>query len=278
MSKLHDNTVTQGIHPLACLLRGFAVDFITGHNLDVVERIMAPEYCLSIGGYLLNGRDTEYLPPTAAQINQFPGLTVTVHDVVYGENTIAMQFTEHGRSRADQNRGATWRGITLFRTDGERLRWGWAEEDYFARKRQLSSGTCDHVDAPHAAPWDVQPGVASSALEVQARAWLDTPSSLFQREDAFWLSSVSDNDPHPQTLIDIDYVEVDELFTADDRVAFHALYHGHYKGGFKDVDKELIGRPIVLRAAGILTFNSTELLTAAVTVDRLRLYRSLRFN
>ena len=75
MSKLHDNTVTQGIHPLACLLRGFAVDFITGHNLDVVERIMAPEYCLSIGGYLLNGRDTEYLPPTAAQINQFPGLT-----------------------------------------------------------------------------------------------------------------------------------------------------------------------------------------------------------
>ena len=266
------------IHPLAALLRGFAVDFITGHNLEVVERIMAPEYCLSIGGYLLNGRDTEYLPPTAAQINQFPGLAVTVHDVVYGENSIAMQFTEHGCSPADQNRGATWRGITMFRTDGERLRWGWAEEDYFARKRQLTSGICDAVDAPHSAPWDVQPGVSNSALEALARDWLDTPANLFQLEGAFWLSSVSADDPHPASLIDVDHVEVDELFSADDRVVFHGLYHGRYKGGFKGVDEDRIGRPIIRRAAGILTFDGSELVAAAVTVDRLGLNRALRFS
>jgi hypothetical protein len=36
------------IHPLAQLLRGFAIDFLTAHNNAVVERIMAPSYRLNI--------------------------------------------------------------------------------------------------------------------------------------------------------------------------------------------------------------------------------------
>ena len=80
----------------AQLLRGFATDFLTCHNTSIVERVMAPAYCLSIGGFLLDGRDDNYLPATAAQLDQFPGLCVTVHDTIIGVDAVAMRFTEHG--------------------------------------------------------------------------------------------------------------------------------------------------------------------------------------
>lgn len=263
------------IHPLAALLRGFAVDFITGHDLSVVTRIMAPEYCLSIGGHTLDGRDSQYLPPTAGQIEQFPGLCVTVHDVVYGQDAIAMQFTEHGCSSRHDYRGATWRGISLFRTDGERMRWGWAEEDYFARKVQLANGVCEQVDPPHATPWDVQPGAPDKAVEDTARDWLLAPERVAEIPGAHWLSKV---DPRPEQLIDFNQVrevEIDTLFSAGERAAFHLCYQGAYAGGFEDIDSARVGEPVTLRAAGILTIRGGEVVDARITTDRLGFYRTL---
>ena len=123
--------------PQAVLLRGFATDFLTSHDEAEVERIMDPAYCLSIGGFLLDGRDDSYFPATAAQLAQFPGLSVTVHDAIIGTDHVAMRFTEHGASVRDGGRVAAWGGVTLFRIADGRLAEGWAEEDYFARKRQL---------------------------------------------------------------------------------------------------------------------------------------------
>jgi hypothetical protein len=257
------------------LLRGFAIDFITAHDLTAVSRIMAPDYCLSIGGHTLDGRDSQYLPPTAAQIEQFPGLCVTVHDVMYGEDAIAMQFTEHGRSSRHDFRGATWRGISLFRTDGERMRWGWAEEDYFARKSQLASGVCDAVDPPHATPWDVQPELPDAGVEEVARDWLRRPEKIADIPHAHWISKV---DPLPEKLIDfntVEKVEIDTLFSAANRVAFHLAYHGSYAGGFSDIDSGAVGEPTILRAAGMLTIRRGEVVDARITTDRLGFYRSL---
>jgi hypothetical protein len=265
------------IHPLAALLRGFAVDFITGHDISAAQRIMAPEYCLSIGGHMLNGRDAKYLPPTAAQIHQFPGLCVTVHDVIYGDNALAMKFTEHGASSRDAGRAATWRGITLFRTDGERLRWGWAEEDYFARKRQLSTGCCDAVDPPHPQPWDVQSAAPDPASEAVARRWLCSPEEQARLPDADWLSLVDAADPRPGTLVEVQSTIIDELFTAGDRVAFHLEHQAVYRGGFADIDSAQIGRPVTVRAAGMLTVRNGAVVDASVTTDRLGLYRYLKF-
>lgn len=265
------------IHPLAALLRGFAVDFITGHDISVAERIMAPGYCLSIGGHLLNGRDAEYLPPTAAQIHQFPGLCVTVHDVIYGDNALAMKFTEHGASSRDGGRAATWRGITLFRTDGKQLRQGWAEEDYFARKRQLSSGSCDAVDPPHPAPWDVLPAPSNPETESVALRWLSSVGEETQPAGTDWLSQVDDSDPQPAALFDIHATTIDELFSAGDRAAFHLQHEAVYKGGFPDLDPGLAGKPVIVRAAGMLTVRSGVVVDASVTTDRLGLYRALRF-
>lgn len=266
-----------GIHPLAALLRGFAVDFITGHDIGVAERIMAPEYCLSIGGHLLNGRDAEYLPPTAAQIHQFPGLCVTVHDVIYGENALAMKFTEHGASSRDSGRSATWRGITLFRTDGKQLCRGWAEEDYFARKRQLTTGKCDAVDSPHPTPWDVHPAAPDPKTESIARRWLCSGEERAVLPGVNWLSKVDDSDPQPEALVDIQATTIDELFSAGDRVAFHLQHEARYRGGFADLDSALVGRAVPVRAAGMLTIRGGAVVEASITTDRLGLYRSLRF-
>lgn len=265
------------IHPLAALLRGFAVEFITGHDIDVAKRIMAPEYCLSIGGHLLNGRDSEYLPPTTAQIYQFPGLCVTVHDVMYGDNALAMKFTEHGASARDGGRAATWRGISLFRTDGERLRWGWAEEDYFARKRQLTTGCCDTVDPPHAQPWDVQPAAPNPESEAIARRWLCSPDEQAGLQGADWLSQIGAADPKPEALVDVQSTAIDEIFSAGERVAFHLEHEAVYKGGFADIDPVHVGRAVTVRAAGMLTIRNGSVVGASITTDRLGLYRHLRF-
>ena len=72
------------LSPEARALRGFATDFLTSHDVSAVEWVMDPAYRLSIGGHVFDGRDTQYLPATAAQLDQFPGLTVTVHDAILG--------------------------------------------------------------------------------------------------------------------------------------------------------------------------------------------------
>jgi len=268
----------KALHPSAALLRGFAVDFITAHDLTAVERIMRPDYRLHIGAHTLSGRDDEYLPPTAAQINQFPGLCVTVHDALYGENFIAMQFTEHGASSTDNGRAATWRGITLFRTDGERFEEGWAEEDYYARKRQIDTGKCDAVDPPHASPWDIPVQPADLETEAVARRWLLSANGAVEplaRVD--WMSRVDATDPAPEQLYEIDTTRIDVLFSAGPRAAFHVTHRARYIGGFDDISSNLNAAPITVRQAGILSVEHGHVTQAKVTTDRLGLQRSLRY-
>jgi len=253
----------------AQLLRGFATDFLTCHNAGVVERIMDPAYCLSIGGFLLDGRDERYAPATVAQLDQFPGLCVTVHDTIIGIDAVAMRFTEHGASIRHGGRVSTWGGVTLFRIENGRLRQGWAEEDYFARKRQLATGIPDAIMAPSASPWDGEPLPPDAATEAVARAWLAAlPSGPM-------LDEISADGPRFGDLVAIDRVEVGMLFSAGPRSAFHAVCAGRYAGGFDDIDPARIGQPVVLRLAGMLDTDGTAVTFAQVTADRLGLHRSL---
>jgi hypothetical protein len=107
--------LNHGVSAQARLLRGFAVDFLTSHDLSAVEGIMDPAYRLTIGGHIFEGRDQVYLPAAAAQLDQFPGLVVTVHDVLLAPDAVAMRFSEHGVSRRNPGRAAVWGGITMFR-------------------------------------------------------------------------------------------------------------------------------------------------------------------
>jgi predicted ester cyclase len=260
------------ISPSAQLLRGFAVDFLTAHNVAAVETIMEPDYALSIGGFLFAGRDDRYLPATASQLEQFPGLCVTVHDTVIGHDSVAMRFTEHGASIRHHGRLSTWGGVTLFRIKNGRLQKGWAEEDYFARKRQLASGTCDVVKAPHPAPWDAPCEASDAAVEALASAWLSNPASW---SDAARIDEISADGPRFADLVAIDNIAINQLFSAGNRGAFHLSCTGAYTGYFEDIDPARTGQSITLHIAGIFDIAQGQVARIQITADRLGLHRSL---
>lgn len=261
-----------GLDPNAALLRGFAVDFLTGHDLEAPARIMAPDYRLAIGGHVLDGRDEKYLPATAEQLERFPGLCVTVHDIVLGQDAAAFRFTEHGASLRHDGKVSAWSGVALFRIADGRLKSCWAEEDYFGRRCQLAAGECDPVEAPHPAPWDARALAPDARAEKAAREWLSRGEALSDLPAAPAPASAA---PAPADLIRVSETRIDAIFGAGDRIAFHAEQRGAYAGGFTDVDGSRAGEQIVLRSAGLLTMRDGALVEARVTSDRLGLYYSL---
>lgn len=262
--------MTGTLSPQAQLLRGFASDFLTSHDVDAVPHIMDPAYALSIGGFLLEGRDEQYLPATAAQLEQFPGLIVSVHDVVLGTNHAAMRFTEHGVSDKQPGHAAAWGGVTLFRIENGRLRRGWAEEDYLARKRQLKTGVCDSIRPPHPSPWDQPVLPPDATTETTVRAFLDRPYALLQGAD-----EISADGPCFAEMITPTAVTIGALFTAGDRAAFHIAIAGSYAGGFPDIDAARVGDPVVLRVAGLLDVCNGAVSGVQAAADRLGFHRAL---
>lgn len=254
----------------ARLLRGFAVDFLTSHDVAAVEWVMNPSYRLSIGGFLLDGRDDSYLPATAAQLDQFPGLCVTVHDTIIGTAGVAMRFTEHGESLRDRV-PSTWGGVTLFQIAGGRLSHGWAEEDYLARKRQIKSGECDAILPPHPCPWDAPPLPPSEETERAVREWAGDNGLLEGPE----VDQIASGGPRFQDCIAPVEVTVSHLFTAGDRAALHLVCSGSYAGGFSDMRADLVGTPVELRVAGMLDVADGRVTRAQLSADRLGLHRNL---
>ena len=257
--------------PQAVLLRGFATDFLTSHDEAEVGRIIDLAYRLSIGGFLLDGRDDSYFPATAAQLAQFPGLCVTVHDAIIGTDHVAMRFTEHGASVRDGGRVAAWGGVTLFRIADGRLAEGWAEEDYFARKRQLNSGECDPIRAPGAAPWDQPASPPDAQTDDAVCAWLARPEALFGP----LVEEVLIEGPGFAAIINPADTRLNALFTAGPRAAFHLDLVGTYRGGFDDLDQTVVGQAVTLRLAGLVDVEEGAVVRAQVSGDRLGFRRSL---
>lgn len=262
--------MTGAIEPNARLLRDFAVSFLTCHDSDVAARIMHPDYSLSIGGYLLAGRDSEYLPATVAQLDQFPGLCVTAHDAVLAPDAVALRFTEHGRSARD-DRLSSWGGITLFRLRGGQLHRGWAEEDYYARKLQIKSGIVNDIMAPHPAPWDAPVEAPDDVTEAAMKRWLDDPASLVAASD-----EIAAGGPKLAQIIAPSSVEVSTIFTAGSRGAFHAVLKGEYIGGFEEIGTDARGRPIEIAVAAIVDCAGGEVARVQLSADRLGLSRRLK--
>lgn len=260
------------IEPLATLLRGFAVEFLTCQQWTALPRIMVPEYRLNVGGHVISGRDTQYRSAILTQFEQFPGLGVTVHEVLLTTDAVAMRFTEHGASRRDTGRPAAWQGVALFRIASGKLCTGWAEEDYLARKRQLRGGICDPIEAPHPAPWDVRVEPADLAAEGVARNWLESGSLCGPLSGVQTSSAGSD----PSALIRVGEVQIDELFGTADRVAFHVTQRGDYAGGLPDIAPHLVGTPVTLRYAGLLSVRAGSVSSVRAVADRLGLQRSLQ--
>jgi hypothetical protein len=201
-------------------LRQFATSFMTGHDPSVCVQIMDPGYTLTIGRHVLQGRDDIYLPAVMKQLNMFPGLTMTVHEVLATHGHVAMHFSEHGASGGVGGPLARWGGIALFRWNGRVFTSCVANEDYANRRRQVKSGQPDPVPAAHIAPWDEPIGMPSPQSEESVRWWLGQPNCLTDSRVRF------DDGPPDETGPEIisGPVELIELFSAGADVAYGAVH------------------------------------------------------
>jgi hypothetical protein len=245
--------------PFVGLARRWAVDWLAAADASVCDEILAPEYTVVIGGHRLGPRDA-YVEAALGQLERFPGLGLTVHELIARSDHVAVRFTEHGPSPRHDGRAAAWGGVALFRWDGQRLTDCFAEEDYLSRRRQLASGTPDPIEPPAPAPWATVVQRPDPAAEEVVRRWLQRGDFSRAERDDSWLG-------HHAT-VDLAHlaIDVDELFSAGNRVAFHGIQLG-----------EVAGAPdrVGLHLAGLVTVEHGEVAGGRVVRDRLGLSRAL---
>jgi predicted ester cyclase len=261
------------VEPLVALMRRYVVDYTNRHDTSVCAELMEPDYTLRMGAHEVAGRDELYIPAAEKQFTQFPGLGLTVHDVVTNGDRLAMRFTEHGASNRHGGARASWAGLGLYRWNGTKLTENWVEQDYQARRRQLASGVPDPVAPPAIAPWDTLAVAADPAAEKVAREWV---SAGLPDRDVWWDDgAVAGPRGNPDELLDGATQQVDDLFSAGDRVAVRVTRTGTYAGGLDDVDPSAVGRQATLHLVALLTVADGEVVGGHGVRNRLDLARSL---
>lgn len=258
------------MHPLVGLLRRFAIDFFNGHDAAVCREIMAPDYRLRVGDSVMLGRDEQYLPAVQSQLDQFPGMGMTVHGLITDGEQIALHFSEHGASGGAGGRVAAWPGVALYRGNGTQLVSCAAEEDYAARRRQLRTGVVDPISAPTPAPWDTVVQPRNEAAELTVRAWLTdgvcaAPGDGLLRDDEHLGLA-------PPLVFEAATTVVNELFSAGADVAFHVKQTGRYVSGFADLGPS---SPLTLISAGMVTVADGRVVSGRVVRDRAGLHRAV---
>ena len=255
--------------PLAALIRRYVYAYTSCHDFNECRRLMIEDYTLYMGEHTLRGRDASYIPATEKQYRQFPGLALTVHDMVVSPDRIAMAFSEHGRSVLS-NSQAVWGGVSLYRWNGTKLTECRVEQDYYARRDQLRRRAPDLIPAPALDPWTGPAQEPNADTERVVRNWLaaggvfDCPIGSLDNEA---------HAPARRPLLSNPAVKVLDLFTAGSRAAFHAAIHGRYAGGLDGLDGSR-NRRASIYVAGLATVVDGQVVCRAIT-DRLAAERRL---
>jgi hypothetical protein len=252
--------------PFVALMRRYCVDYTSRHDLAVCDEIMDPGYTLNMGGHRLAGRDSAYKPAAARQFGQFPGLGLTVNQVVCSGDRLALRFTEHGASVRHGGAQASWGGIGLYRWDGRVLLENFVEQDYFGRRRQLAGDGPDPVEPPAVAPWDTAAVPPDPDAEEVVRAWLAAG-------DVTGVAGAAVDDGRGGgRLISAAHTEINDLFSAGGHVAFHVCQHGTLIGREPPFKNKGTG---FLHVAGLVTVAGGRVTGGRVIRDRLGLMRRL---
>lgn len=241
------------------LLRRWVVDYFNSHDRSVAHEFMLPTYALEIGDHVFAGRDEQWLPAVDQQMQAFPGIGMTVHQVVSEHDRVAVYFSEHG---ATKGRMAVWSGVGIYRSNGQHLTGCIAQEDYMTRQRQLKSGICDAVEAPAVSPWDTLPLGPNPAAEALVRHWLTRSWPQTHQ-------SIRCDDEHITGMplhFKVQSVELTELFSSGDDVAFHARQTGQYLGGFAGI--EASNKSWLLNVNGILRVQDAQVTSGRIIRDR----------
>jgi len=256
------------------LMRRYTFDYTNRQDFSACDTIMVPGYTLHMGTYDLSGRDEQYKPATAKQFAQFPGLCLTINEIVTNGERLCLRFSEHGASVRHDGARAAWAGIGLYKWDGERLTENFVEQDYYSRREQLASRVPKAVEMPALAPWDTQAAAPNAVAEDIVKSLLHTGEWLKHEGIVFddaWSGAA------PQGVLDPTGVRIDDLFSAGDRVAFRITQHGRLREDFRTggIDTPA-GTAVFLHMTGLVTVAGGRLAEGRVVRDRLGLLRRLQ--
>lgn len=256
------------MHPFVALMRTYCIDYTNSHDLSVCDSIMEPDYVVRISGMALE-RDTAYKPSVEQVFQRFPALGLVVHELATNGDRLVMRFSEHA---ATPDGGlACWAGIGLYDWNGSRLTTCRVEQDFWSQRRQLRTGVPDPLEPPHIDPWLSTAAVpADPGAESVVRAWL----AAGDLADASGGRIDEGNLAEHQPIVDADDVEVLDLFSAGDRVAFHATLRGSYVGGLDRVDAG--GQRASVDVAGLVTVDGDRITDVHAVTDRLGAWAALR--
>lgn len=252
--------------PFVGLMRRYVLDYTNRQDTAVCADIMDPGYTLRMGDHVLSGRDEHYIPAAVRQFRQFPGLCLTVHEIVTNGDRLALSFSEHGASVEHDGATASWTGIGVYRWNGTQLVENYVEQDYLSRRRQLRSGRPNPVGAPAIAPWDTVAAARNQDVENLVGTWIETGL----RSDR-----IRENDATRGPRLDDVVATIDDIFSAGSTVAFRATLHGRYAGGLLELDKRYIGARTALHATGIVHTRDGVIDSGHIVTDRLNLVRAL---
>ena len=205
------------------LMKHYVLDYTNRNDQSQTPAIMESDYLLRMGNHRVRGRDTEYHAATAKQMDQFPNLGLTVHEIATSGERLVMRFSEHGSSRFHDQRLCAWGGIGLYKWNGRKLIANHVEQDYLARKRQLRTGIADPVDHPALAPWNTEAQSPDSQTESVVREWLD--SGALARTPGVLVDDQWTGQP-VALLVEQSHIELNDFFSCGPTVAFHLTQHG----------------------------------------------------
>lgn len=268
---MDDPLARHSASPAIAVLRRYVTDYVNRHDFSVIPEFMDENYTLDTSGVAVSGRDGAYRSAVARQLDQFPGLVFTPHEIFHVGDRIAIRFTEHGMSVRD-GRLAAWPSIAIYRIEHGRLAACAIEQDYWSRNRQLAGDYAVRIDAPATAPWDTPEATADPVAEAAVRGWLARGAFLdttgVQIDDSRASGSV-------ERIVDGGGIEVLEMLSGGGKVAFHAVQRGALADDFaRDVVPQA-GQPAVLYMSGLVTVYNDIVVAGNVIRDRWGLYRKL---
>jgi hypothetical protein len=257
------------------LMRRYVINYTNAHDQTQTKFIMEPDYALRMGDHFIAGRDGAYAAATRKQLEQFPGLGLTVHEICTSGERLVMRFSEHGASTRHGGATAVWGGIGLYRWNGRRLTANNVEQDYVSRARQLATGQPLSVESPAIAPWDtVAAGTDPGAVNIVTR-WLN--DSGVDRTPAVLLDDQWAGVP-PQKPLEQESITINDIFSCGAVVAFHATQHGRVIGEPDSPIAAHAGQKAQLHMAGIVHLQNDVVAQGRVIRNRLEFRRSLERN
>jgi predicted ester cyclase len=253
------------------VFRRYVTDFVNRHDFSAIGEFMAEDYTLISSGHRVSSRDGAYRSAVARQLDQFPGLVFTPHEIVHVGDRIAIRFTEHGADARDGRRAA-WPSIAIYRVQGGLLASCNIEQDYLSRRRQLQSGNPVLIDAPAIAPWDTAEASPDPEAQAAVTAWLN--DGTFIRTAAVQIDD-SRTTGVIDRIIDGGALEFLDIVSGDGKVAFHAIQSGPLAGDFGSEIGAGAGQQAFIHLSGLVTVSEREIISGNVIRDRLGLHRRL---